>query len=67
MRQAFFGCAQLLFVWMKSHFRCLYKHFRHVFVPSTKPIEEVLESEWPPNQLIEDWVQNLSTLTYQEI
>ncbi|MBA0721872.1 hypothetical protein Golax_009374 [Gossypium laxum] len=31
------------------------------------PIEEFLESEWPLNQLIEEWVQNLSTLTYQEI
>ncbi|MBA0755984.1 hypothetical protein Gogos_020712 [Gossypium gossypioides] len=28
---------------------CLYKHFRQVFVPSTRPIEEFLESEWPPN------------------
>ncbi|MBA0844870.1 hypothetical protein Goarm_023316 [Gossypium armourianum] len=37
---------------MKSHFRCLYKHFCQVFVPSTRPIEEFLESEWPPNQLI---------------
>ncbi|MBA0844869.1 hypothetical protein Goarm_023316 [Gossypium armourianum] len=52
---------------MKSHFRCLYKHFCQVFVPSTRPIEEFLESEWPPNQLIEKWVQNLSTLTCQEI
>ncbi|MBA0742022.1 hypothetical protein Gogos_015130 [Gossypium gossypioides] len=34
----FLGCAQLLFIWMKSHFRCLYKRFRHVFVPSTRPI-----------------------------
>ncbi|MBA0723303.1 hypothetical protein Golax_003890 [Gossypium laxum] len=25
------------------------------------------QSEWPPNQLIEEWFQNLSTLTYQEI
>ncbi|MBA0747907.1 hypothetical protein Gogos_004778 [Gossypium gossypioides] len=50
--------AQLLF---------LYKRFRQVFVPSTKPIEEFLESEWPPNQSIEEWFQNLSTLTYQEI
>ncbi|MBA0789162.1 hypothetical protein Gotri_006833 [Gossypium trilobum] len=56
-----------LFVWMKSHFRCLYKRFRQVFVPSTRPIEEFLESEWPPNQSIEEWFQNLSTLTYQEI
>ncbi|MBA0734167.1 hypothetical protein Gogos_018110, partial [Gossypium gossypioides] len=46
---------------------CLYKHFRQVFVPSTKPIEEFLESEWPLNQSIEEWVQNLSILTYQEI
>ncbi|KAK5845739.1 hypothetical protein PVK06_001953 [Gossypium arboreum] len=31
------------------------------------PIEDFLESEWPPNQSTEEWVQNLSTLTYQEI
>ncbi|MBA0834093.1 hypothetical protein Goarm_006478 [Gossypium armourianum] len=29
-----------------------------VFVPSTRPIEEFLESEWTPNQSIEEWVQN---------
>ncbi|TYH67235.1 hypothetical protein ES332_D06G174900v1 [Gossypium tomentosum] len=63
----FLRCAELLFVWMKSHFRCLYKHFHLVIVPSTRPIEEFLESEWPPNQSIEVWVQNLSTLIYQEI
>ncbi|PPD86647.1 hypothetical protein GOBAR_DD16416 [Gossypium barbadense] len=63
----FLGCAQLLFVWMKSHFMCLYKLFLQVFVPSTRPIEEFLESERPPNQSIEEWVQNHSTMTYQEI
>ncbi|MBA0662529.1 hypothetical protein Goklo_006634 [Gossypium klotzschianum] len=51
---------------MKSHFRCLYKHFRQVCVPSTRPIKEFLENEWPSNQSIEEWVQKLSTLTYQE-
>ncbi|KAG4163061.1 hypothetical protein ERO13_D01G148150v2 [Gossypium hirsutum] len=65
--ERFLGCAQLLFIWMKSHFGCLYKLFRQVFVPSTRPIEEFLESEWPPNQSIKEWVQSLSTLTYQEI
>ncbi|MBA0756601.1 hypothetical protein Gogos_005414 [Gossypium gossypioides] len=39
------------------------KALGYVFVPSNRPIEEFLESEWPPNE----WVQNLSTLTYQEI
>ncbi|MBA0723194.1 hypothetical protein Golax_003801 [Gossypium laxum] len=29
--------------------------------------EEFLESKWPPNQSIEEWFQNLSTLTYQKI
>ncbi|MBA0819463.1 hypothetical protein Gohar_028078, partial [Gossypium harknessii] len=52
---------------MKSIFRFLYKLFHHVFVPSTRPIEEFLETEWPPNQSIERWVQNLSILKYQEI
>ncbi|MBA0787880.1 hypothetical protein Gotri_000029, partial [Gossypium trilobum] len=52
---------------MKSHFMCLYKRFLQVFVPSTRPIEEFLESELPPNQSIEEWVQNHSTMTYQEI
>ncbi|PPS03279.1 hypothetical protein GOBAR_AA17386 [Gossypium barbadense] len=42
--------------YMKSHFRCLYKCFHHVFVPPTRPIEEFLK-----------WVLNLSTLTYEEI
>ncbi|MBA0845245.1 hypothetical protein Goarm_005851, partial [Gossypium armourianum] len=60
----FLGCAQL-FGWMKSHFLC--KCFLYVLVPSTRPTEEFLESEWPPNQSIEEWLQNLSTLTYQEI
>ncbi|MBA0763194.1 hypothetical protein Gotri_012688 [Gossypium trilobum] len=52
---------------MKSHFRCLYKRFCHVLLPSTRLVEEFLESKWLPNQSIEEWVQNLSTLTYQEI
>ncbi|MFQ6643379.1 hypothetical protein Gotur_018386 [Gossypium turneri] len=46
---------------------CLYKRFLQVFVPLTRPIEEFLESERPPNQSIEEWVQNHSTMTYQEI
>ncbi|MBA0749572.1 hypothetical protein Gogos_003482 [Gossypium gossypioides] len=44
---------------------CLCKFFCQVFVPSTRPIKEFLESKWPPNQSIEEWVQNLSTLIYQ--
>ncbi|MBA0749574.1 hypothetical protein Gogos_003482 [Gossypium gossypioides] len=41
------------------------KALGYVFVPSTRPIKEFLESKWPPNQSIEEWVQNLSTLIYQ--
>ncbi|MFQ6629095.1 hypothetical protein Gotur_007989 [Gossypium turneri] len=37
----------------ESHFRCLYKRFHRVFVLWTRPIEEFLENEWHPNQLIE--------------
>ncbi|MBA0638005.1 hypothetical protein Godav_028936 [Gossypium davidsonii] len=43
------------------------KALGYVFIPLTKPIEEFLESEWPPNQSIEEWVKNLSALTCQEI
>ncbi|MFQ6641549.1 hypothetical protein Gotur_014473 [Gossypium turneri] len=43
------------------------KALGHVFVPSTRPIEELIKSEWPPNQSIEEWVKNLSTLTYKKI
>ncbi|MBA0780230.1 hypothetical protein Gotri_004360 [Gossypium trilobum] len=50
---------------MKSHFRCLYKRFCQLCVPSTRHIKEFLESKWPPNQSVEEWAQNLSTLTYQ--
>ncbi|MFQ6664080.1 hypothetical protein Gotur_031311 [Gossypium turneri] len=40
------------------------KALGYVFGHSTRPIEEFLEIEWPLNQSIEEWVQNLSTLTY---
>ncbi|MBA0863215.1 hypothetical protein Goshw_018315 [Gossypium schwendimanii] len=40
------------------------KALGYVFVPSIRPIEEFLNSEWPSNQSINEWVQNLSTLTY---
>ncbi|MBA0625128.1 hypothetical protein Godav_010366 [Gossypium davidsonii] len=43
----------------------LFQIEKRVFGPSTRPIEEFLESEWPLYQSIEEWVQNLSTLTYQ--
>ncbi|MBA0755806.1 hypothetical protein Gogos_021218 [Gossypium gossypioides] len=64
---AFFGLT-LGMLWERStvinswHYLCLpymrrlYKCFRHVFVPSTRPIKEFLESEWPLNQSIEEWV-----------
>ncbi|TYJ39745.1 hypothetical protein E1A91_A04G090700v1 [Gossypium mustelinum] len=55
----FLECAQLLFIWMKSYFRCLYKSFRQLFFPSTRLIEEFLESEWPPNQSIKEWFRTL--------
>ncbi|MFQ6636818.1 hypothetical protein Gotur_013060 [Gossypium turneri] len=32
------------------------KALGYVFVPSNRPIEEFLESEWTPNQSIEEWV-----------
>ncbi|MBA0834028.1 hypothetical protein Goarm_006424 [Gossypium armourianum] len=38
-----------------------------VFVPSTRPIEEFLESGWPPNQLIEEWDQNLRSVSYSSL
>ncbi|MFQ6643378.1 hypothetical protein Gotur_018386 [Gossypium turneri] len=38
-----------------------------LFQIEKRPIEEFLESERPPNQSIEEWVQNHSTMTYQEI
>ncbi|MFQ6668013.1 hypothetical protein Gotur_033825 [Gossypium turneri] len=31
------------------------KALGYVFVHSTKPIDEFLESEWPSNQSIEEW------------
>ncbi|MBA0570565.1 hypothetical protein Golob_004200, partial [Gossypium lobatum] len=37
----------------------LFQIGKGVFVPSTRPIEEFLESKWPPNQSIEEWFQNL--------
>ncbi|MBA0662445.1 hypothetical protein Goklo_006566 [Gossypium klotzschianum] len=42
-----------------------YVSIEQVFVPSTRPIEEFLESEWPPNQSIEEWFQNLQEIEWR--
>ncbi|MBA0854709.1 hypothetical protein Goshw_004009 [Gossypium schwendimanii] len=63
--ELFLGCKQLLFVWTKSHFRwCLYEGSHQVFVPSTRPINKFLDSEWPPNQLIEEWWSFVGSLNW---
>ena len=43
----FMGCAQLLYIWFRSHFQDKYtkppKHFMDTFVP----INEFLNKDWP--------------------
>ncbi|MBA0734357.1 hypothetical protein Gogos_018275 [Gossypium gossypioides] len=56
-----------LFVFAVYRLIVFSKALGYVFVLTTRPIEEFLESEWPPNQSIEEWIQNVSTLTYQQI
>ncbi|EOY00458.1 Gag-pro-like protein [Theobroma cacao] len=58
----FVGCAQLLSIWIMSHFECKVDKFRKPFHPQTAPIREFCESEWPENRTKEQWISRFREL-----
>ncbi|KAK5841761.1 hypothetical protein PVK06_004084 [Gossypium arboreum] len=58
----FIGCAQLLSVWILSHFWKVERTPYHMFSKTFTPLEVYLEREWPKDVTEEHWVlvfQNL--------
>ncbi|EOY00467.1 Uncharacterized protein TCM_010344 [Theobroma cacao] len=63
----FVGCAQLLSIWIVSHFECKVDKFRKPFHPQTAPIREFCESEWPENRTKEQWISRFRELMSVEV
>ncbi|OMO59492.1 hypothetical protein COLO4_34199, partial [Corchorus olitorius] len=61
----FIGCAQLLYVWIKSHFECRKSTstkdwVRHPWTPKNdNPIRSFRSSEWPAKRTRQQWVARL--------
>ncbi|EOY13886.1 Uncharacterized protein TCM_032599 [Theobroma cacao] len=63
----FIGCAQLLTIWIKSHFECKESKFRKLYLSASCPILEFCESEWPDYKKKEEWVARLRRLMSIEV
>lgn len=63
----FIGCAQLLTIWIKSHFECKESKFRKLYLSASCPILEFCESEWPDYKRKEEWVARLQRLMSIEV
>ncbi|GKV26318.1 hypothetical protein SLEP1_g35648 [Rubroshorea leprosula] len=59
----FTGCAQLLTIWLKSHFECLHSEFKDPNVGDRFPIEEFNMSTWPRPISEHAWMENLRRVT----
>ncbi|GLT31818.1 hypothetical protein SLA2020_065270 [Shorea laevis] len=59
----FTGCAQLLTIWLKSHFKCLHSEFKDPNVGHRFPIEEFNVSTWPGPISESAWMENLRSVT----
>ncbi|GLT40975.1 hypothetical protein SLA2020_150680 [Shorea laevis] len=59
----FTGCAQLLTIWLKSHFECLHSEFKDPNVGDRFPVEEFKMSTWPRAMSRRAWMEKLQTVT----
>ncbi|KAK5775609.1 hypothetical protein PVK06_043517 [Gossypium arboreum] len=58
----FIGCAQLLSVWILSHFWKVERTPYHMFLKNFAPLEAYLEREWPKDVTGEHWVSFFQNL-----
>ncbi|EOY01018.1 Uncharacterized protein TCM_010942 [Theobroma cacao] len=63
----FIGCAQLLPIWIKSHFECKVDRFQKSFLSSSCHIREFCESEWPICKRKKEWIAKLRRLISVEV
>ncbi|KAG8500114.1 hypothetical protein CXB51_004252 [Gossypium anomalum] len=63
----FIGCAQLLNVWMLSHFWKIERTPFHMFSKEFSPLETYLKKEWPKEVTEEHWVSVFQNLQAKDI
>ncbi|KAK5802319.1 hypothetical protein PVK06_029907 [Gossypium arboreum] len=63
----FIGCAQLLNVWILSHFWKVERTPFHMFSKTFSPLEAYLKKEWPKEVTEEHWVSVFQNLRAEDI
>ncbi|KAK5835971.1 hypothetical protein PVK06_011702 [Gossypium arboreum] len=63
----FIGCAQLLNVWILSHFWKVERTPYHMFSKTFAPLEAYIEREWPKDVTEEHWVSVFQNLRAEDI
>ena len=63
----FMGCLSMLYVWLRSHFRCEKSAFRKAYLPYNWPIKEFCKSKWSGPKTKEGWIAFLQTVPDMEI
>ena len=54
--ESFIGCAQLLYIWIQSHFWGKCEASLRFCMSAMVPIREFCQKEWPKDQTREQWV-----------
>ncbi|KAG8498247.1 hypothetical protein CXB51_006838 [Gossypium anomalum] len=63
----FIGCAQLLNVWILSHFWKVERTLFHMFSKTFAPLEAYLKKEWPKEVTEQHWVSVFQNLCAEDI
>ena len=58
----FIGCAQLLYIWIRSHFWGKCEVSLRFYMSVMIPIKEFCRKAWPKDQIREQWVATLRDL-----
>ena len=52
----FIGCAQLLYIWIRSHFWGKCEASLKFYMSTMVPVKEFCQKQWPKDQTKEQWV-----------
>ncbi|MBA0760030.1 hypothetical protein Gotri_022823 [Gossypium trilobum] len=63
----FIGCAQLVNVWIFSHFWKLERTPFHMFSKTFAPLEALLEKDWPNDVTEQHWISVFQNLRVEDI
>ena len=55
----FIGCAQLLYIWIRSHFWGKYEASLRFCMSTMVPVKEFCQKQWPKDQMREQWIAAL--------